>query len=70
MPTLIPTMRSTKQKVTAMFRIIIASVILLIGATLTVGGIWLAALVGSWAYLLIGVGLCAAALLLLNRMAW
>jgi quinoprotein glucose dehydrogenase len=53
-----------------MFRILIASLILLIGASLTVGGIWLVALAGSWAYLLIGLGLSLSALLLLQRKSW
>ncbi|MEZ5778645.1 MAG: membrane-bound PQQ-dependent dehydrogenase, glucose/quinate/shikimate family [Paracoccaceae bacterium] len=53
-----------------MYRIIISSLLLLVGLALTVGGFWLSVLGGSWAYLLIGAGmLISAALLFARRMS-
>ncbi|HEX5779433.1 MAG TPA: PQQ-binding-like beta-propeller repeat protein [Xanthobacteraceae bacterium] len=50
-----------------MIRVALSSLILLLGLSLAAGGIWLAALGGSWAYSLIGLLLFASAVLLFVR---
>jgi quinoprotein glucose dehydrogenase len=50
-----------------MYRIILSVLIVLIGVVLFGGGIWLAALGGSWFYILLGAALMASGALLLAR---
>ncbi|WP_163269883.1 PQQ-binding-like beta-propeller repeat protein [Chelativorans alearense] len=52
-----------------MYRIIISWIVLLLGAVLAAGGVWLAALGGSWFYLLWGVLLVVSGALILVRRA-
>src|SRR5690606_7453418 len=50
-----------------MYRSLLAGLIILMGAVLAAGGIWLIALDGSWAYLLLGIGLLISGGLVLNE---
>ncbi len=50
-----------------MYRIILSSLLLLLGAALTAGGIWLAALGGSWYYLIAGLAIAISGGLLMAR---
>src|SRR5680860_1646 len=51
----------------SMMRIILSTVILLIGLALTVGGVWLATLGGTWGYIVLGALLLLSALLLFTK---
>lgn len=50
-----------------MYRIALALLLLLIGAALAIGGVWLVAVGGSWAYLLLGAALLGAGALVWAR---
>ena len=50
-----------------MYRIIISLLVLLLGAALLAGGVWLAAVGGSWFYVLLGLGLIVSAVLTFMR---
>ncbi len=50
-----------------MYRIILSLVTALVGLFLLIGGAWLAAVGGSWFFIVLGIGLCASAFLLFNR---
>jgi len=50
-----------------MYRIILSAIILVIGAALLAGGIWLASLGGSWFYIGLGLALVISAMLTYRR---
>ncbi|ANN58731.1 glucose dehydrogenase [Mesorhizobium loti NZP2037] len=50
-----------------MYRTILSSLTGLVGLFILVGGAWLAFIGGSWFFILLGLGLCASALLLFRR---
>ena len=50
-----------------MYRTIVSLVLALLGAALLAGGIWLAALGGSFFYILLGAAICVSAYLLFRR---
>ncbi|HET6618824.1 MAG TPA: hypothetical protein VFG64_02720 [Dongiaceae bacterium] len=52
-----------------MYRIVLSVLVALLGLALLAGGIWLAALGGSWFYILLGIALVVSAGLLLARQA-
>ncbi|QIB34573.1 membrane-bound PQQ-dependent dehydrogenase, glucose/quinate/shikimate family [Ancylobacter pratisalsi] len=52
-----------------MYRILLSLLIAVVGLFLLIGGAWLAALGGSWFFILLGALICVSALLLLRRHA-
>jgi len=52
-----------------MYRLVVSILVLLIGVVLAAGGVWLAALGGSWFYIVLGTMLAASSALLIARNA-
>lgn len=50
-----------------MLTLVTGWILVLLGAALAAGGVWLAVLGGSWAYILMGIGLIVSGVLLLRR---
>ena len=61
------TARPTVRQEKSMYRTIVSFVLALLGVALLAGGIWLAALGGSFFYILLGAAIIASAYLLFRR---